>query len=73
MSDKPSHSRIRIALAQFCYAQGIDVTDLFGAMGMTGANTDPEAMAHLAGVIDGMNIATSRIRDFGVDNWAKGN
>ncbi|WOI53942.1 hypothetical protein [Parvularcula sp. LCG005] len=72
MADKPSHSRVRIALAQFCYSHSIDLEDLLAALGVTGG-TDAEAMAHMAGVLDGMNIAASRIREHGLDNWARSN
>ncbi len=71
MADKPSNSRVRLALAQFCYAQGIDVSELYAALGVEATDTDSEAMAHIAGCFDGMNIAATRIRQHGLDNWAR--
>jgi hypothetical protein len=71
MADKPSHSRIRIALAQFCYAQSLDLDELYAALGVNAAETEPEALAHMAGVVDGMNVAATRIRQHGLDNWAR--
>lgn len=71
MADKPSDSRIRVALAQFCLAQSIEVEELLAALGVKADDMDPHAFAHLAGVIDGMNIASSRIRQHGLDKWAR--
>ena len=71
MSEKPSDARIRIALAQFCIAQAIEVDELLAALGIEMSNVDDGALAHLAGVLDGMNVASSRIRQHGVDNWAR--
>lgn len=68
---KPSQSRIRISLAQYCVAHGIEVDDLYSALGITATEADSEALAHMAGVIDGMNVASDRIRQHGLDNWAK--
>ncbi|MEM9234316.1 MAG: hypothetical protein AAGA69_08780, partial [Pseudomonadota bacterium] len=63
-------ARIRVALAQFCIAQSVEVDELFAALGVDMSNIDANAMAHLAGVVDGMTIASSRIRQHGIDNWA---
>ena len=71
MADKPSHSRIRVALAQFCVAQSLELEELYEALGLTPTEADSEAIAHLAGVLDGMNVASSRIRQHGLDNWAR--
>lgn len=71
MADKPSYSRIRIALAQFCFAQSVDLDELYTALGITPTEADAEAIAHMAGVIDGMNVAATRIRQHGLDNWAR--
>lgn len=68
---KLSHSRIRINLAQFCVAHSIEVDDLYAALGINATESDSEALAHMAGVIDGMTVATERIRQHGLDNWAK--
>lgn len=67
----PSHSRIRVALAQFCLAHDIEVDELYGALGVEAAGADPEALAHMAGVTDGMKIAAARIRQHGLDKWTK--
>lgn len=71
MADKPSESRIRVALAQFCIAQSIEVDELLAALGVDAGAVDQSAFAHLAGVLDGMNIASARIRQHGIDNWAR--
>lgn len=71
MADKPSESRIRVALAQFCLAQSIEVDELLAALGVSTDAVDSQSFAHLAGVIDGMNLAANRIRQHGIDNWAR--
>lgn len=71
MAEKPSESRIRVALAQFCVAQSIEIDELLSALGVDMSHTDQNALAHLAGVLDGMNLAASRIRQHGIDNWAR--
>lgn len=71
MAEKPSHSRVRIALAQFCLSQNLDIDELYGALGISAADAETEALAHIAGVIDGMNVASSRIRQHGLDNWSR--
>ena len=71
MSEKPSHSRIRIALAQFCFSRNLDITELYEALGIEATATDPESLSHMAGVLDGMSVASSRIRQHGLDDWAR--
>lgn len=71
MADQPSDSRIRAALAQFCIAQSIEIDELLSALGIDPSGMDQQAFSHLAGVIDGMNIASARIRQHGIDKWAK--
>lgn len=71
MADHASNSRVRIALAQFCYAQSIDLDELYAALGVNAADSDAEALAHMAGVVDGMKVAVARIREHGVENWAR--
>ena len=72
MSDiKPSESQLRLSLAQFLYAQGIDIETLYKALGADLSNADSEAVSHMAGIIDGVNLATKKIRAHGLDNWAK--
>lgn len=73
MSEKPSYSRIRIALAQFLFANQIELEELYDALGVDTSDTDPGAISHIAGVLDGMNVASTRIRQHGLDNWSKGN
>lgn len=71
MTDKPSHSRIRITLSQFLLEQNIELEDLYAALGIDTEDCDPGALSHIAGVLDGMNVASSRIRQHGLDEWTK--
>ncbi|MCI5045872.1 MAG: hypothetical protein MRY59_00095 [Aquisalinus sp.] len=71
MSDKPTEGRIRIELAQFMYARNIDLQDLYRAMGADPAQCSEGALSHMAGIIDGIELASARIRKHGVDDWAK--
>lgn len=72
MSDsKPSESQLRLALAQFLFAQNVDIETLYKALGADLSNADAEAVSHMAGIIDGVRLATSKIRAHGLDNWAK--
>lgn len=71
MADQVSHSRIRIALAQFCFAQKVDIEELYRALGTEATETDAEALSHMAGVLDGMTVAANRIRQHGLDDWAR--
>lgn len=68
---KPSESQLRLALAQFLFAQDIDIETLYGALGADLSSADAEAVSHMAGIIDGVRLATSKIRAHGLDNWAK--
>lgn len=70
MTEKPSHSRIRIALAQFLFANQVDIEELYSCLGIDTGECDAGALAHIAGVIDGMNVASTRIRQHGLDDWA---
>lgn len=70
MSEKPSQSRIRIALAQFLFANQIELDELYQALGADTAACDAGALSHMAGIIDGMNVASTRIRQHGLDDWA---
>lgn len=72
MSDVSSHSRMRIALAQFCIARGIDFETLYAALGIDMTAADSEALSHMAGVMDGMTAAVEGIRQNGIDEWTKG-
>lgn len=71
MTDKPSLSRIRIALAQFAFANQIELDDLYRALGIDPGDADAGSLSHIAGIIDGMNVASTRIRQHGLDDWAK--
>ena len=71
MADAKSPSQTRLALAQFLYANDIDVETLFNALGADLAECDSEAVSHMAGIIDGITLATSKIRAHGIDNWSK--
>jgi hypothetical protein len=70
MSERtPSHTRL--LLAQFLFANNIDVETLYKALGADLAHSDNEAISHMAGIIDGIQLATSKIRTHGLDNWAR--
>ena len=71
MAEQLSQSRIRIALAQFCFARKLDIEELYGALGVAATDTDAEALSHMAGVLDGMTVAANRIRQHGLDDWAR--
>ena len=70
MADK-SPSQTRLVLAQFLHAHDIDVEGLYKALGADLAECDNEAVSHMAGIIDGISMATSKIRAHGLDDWAK--
>lgn len=72
MSDNAkSPSQTRLALAQFLFAHNIDVETLYKALGADLAACDNEAVSHMAGIIDGVALATAKIRQHGLDNWTK--
>ena len=71
MSDSKSPSQIRLLLAQFMYAHDLEVEDLYQALGSDIADGDAEAVSHMAGIIDGVNLATKKIRAHGIDEWSK--
>jgi hypothetical protein len=66
-----SPSQTRLLLAQFLFAHDIDIETLYKALGADLAASDNEAVSHMAGILDGVMLATSKIRQHGVDNWAK--
>ncbi len=70
MSEKPTHSRIRIVMAQFLFANKLELEDMYDALGINIAECDQTALSHMAGVVDGMTAAASLIREHGVDEWA---
>ena len=69
--NKPTDSQLRLLLAQFLFAHKVDIETLYAAMGTDLSNADSEAVSHMAGIIDGVTLATSKIRAHGIDNWAK--
>ncbi|HNR75753.1 MAG TPA: hypothetical protein PKM48_01385 [Parvularculaceae bacterium] len=71
MSDGKSPSQTRLILAQFLFAHGIDIEALYKALGAEVADCDAEAVSHMAGIIDGVTLATQKIKTHGLDNWAK--
>jgi hypothetical protein len=72
MSDTAkSPSQTRLLLAQFLFAHNIDVEALYKALGADLTESDNEAVSHMAGIIDGIQLATSKIRQHGLDHWTK--
>ena len=71
MAETKSPSQTRLLLAQFLFAYGVDIETLYNAIGADIADCDAEAVSHMAGVIDGVNLATNKIRSHGIDNWAR--
>ncbi len=71
MSNNASHSRMRIALAQYVIANKFELEDLYACLGLAPSDADESALSHIAGVLDGMNLAANRIRTHGLDDWAK--
>ncbi len=68
---KKSPSQMRVILAQFLYAHDTDIESLYSAIGADLTQCDADAVSHFAGIIDGINLATNKIRSHGIDNWAK--
>ena len=73
MSNTASHSRMRIALAQYLIANKFELEDLYACLGVEPSAAEESALSHITGVIDGMNLAANRIRTHGLDDWAKAN
>ncbi|MEM6414133.1 MAG: hypothetical protein AAF720_05695 [Pseudomonadota bacterium] len=71
MTETKSPSQTRLMLAQFIFANQVDVETLYKALGANIADCDAESVSHMAGIIDGVNLAASKIRSHGVDEWAK--
>ncbi len=71
MSNPNSPSQTRLLVAQFLHAHNVEVEAFYAAIGADLAECDKEAVSHLAGIIDGVNMATTKIRAHGVDDWAK--
>lgn len=71
MADMKSPSQTRLVLAQFLFAHGIDIEALYKALGAELAECDAESVSHMAGIIDGITMATQKIKSHGLDNWAR--
>ncbi|MEO0400507.1 MAG: hypothetical protein AAF224_13925 [Pseudomonadota bacterium] len=71
MTETKSPSQTRLMLAQFIFAHKVDVETLYKALGADIADCDAEAVSHMAGIIDGVNLASSKIRSHGIDEWSK--
>lgn len=69
--NKQSDSQTRLLLAQFLFANNVDIETLYRALGTDLSDADGEAVSHMAGIIDGVALATSKIRAHGLDNWSK--
>jgi len=67
----PSDSQLRLALAQFLFSQNIDIETLYKVLGADLSSADSEAVSHMAGIIDGISLATAKIRSHGLENWSK--
>ncbi len=68
---KKSPSQLRVLLAQYLYANDVDIETLYAAIGADLTQCDADAVSHFAGIIDGINLATNKIRSHGIDNWSK--
>lgn len=68
---KVSESQLRLQVVQFLFANNIDIETLYKALGADLSGADSEAVSHMAGIIDGITLATTKIRSHGIDNWAK--
>lgn len=66
-----SDSQTRLLLAQFLFANNVDIETLYKALGADLSSADAEAVSHMAGIIDGVALATAKIRAHGLDDWAK--
>ena len=71
MADMKSPSQTRLVLAQFLFSQGVDIESLYKALGAELAECDAEAVSHMAGIIDGVTLATQKIKAHGLDNWTR--
>ena len=71
MTEAKSPSQTRLILAQFLFAHNVDIESLYKALGADLAECDSDAVSHMAGVIDGVTLATQKIKAHGVDNWTR--
>lgn len=67
----PTESQLRLLLAQFLFAHNVEIETLYSALGTDLSSADSEAVSHMAGIIDGVTLATAKIRAHGIDAWAK--
>lgn len=72
MADMKSPSQTRLVLAQFLFANGVDIEALYKALGADLAQCDAESVSHMAGIIDGVTMATQKIKAHGLENWTRG-
>lgn len=71
MAQSMTAGRVRVALAELVYKRDLDLGDIYAALGVDPKDADQEALAHLAGIIDGMEAAARAIRDQGLEGWSK--
>ncbi|MEM1381237.1 MAG: hypothetical protein AAGH41_11515 [Pseudomonadota bacterium] len=71
MAKSMTAARVRVTLAELVYKKEIELADIYAALGVDPQDADPEAVAHLAGIIDGMAAAAKAIRDQGLEGWSK--
>ncbi|MCQ8186563.1 hypothetical protein [Parvularcula maris] len=71
MKEPVSASRVRIAIAKLLFREEIDVGELYRALGIDPADADSDVLAHLAGILDGMEAASKGIRDEGLEGWSR--
>lgn len=71
MTDAKSPSQMRLILAQFLFAHNVDIETLYKSLGADLAECDSDAVSHMAGIIDGVTLATQKIKAHGIDNWTR--
>lgn len=69
MGETLTASRVRILVAQLLHRRDIDVGDLYRALGIDPADAEGDALAHLAGVLDGLDAAEAA-RDEEERGWS---
>ena len=67
----PTESQLRLLLAQFLFTHNVDIETLYRALGADLSDAEGEAVSHMAGIIDGITLAASKIRDHGLEDWSK--
>jgi hypothetical protein len=71
VNEPVSASRVRIALAKLLFREEIDIAELYRALGIDPSDADSDVLAHLAGILDGMDAASKAIRDEGLEGWSR--